>query len=148
MSKVIPLFDHGGDVKKRNEINATRREYGLSLLQGAKALNISASELEKCEASSSLIFSLEEVRRKFEEFFVTNGASSGKNLVFRIYPMRVAREILDLPLPVMARKYGYKVESWKKIESNARPISEHIMKIIETDVREHFSKICDFSAYK
>jgi transcriptional regulator with XRE-family HTH domain len=145
MSKVVPLFENGVPDKRRSQINAIRREYGLSLLQGATALNISASELERLEGDKSYAPNIEEFACKFENFIMTSGGTAGNNLLFRTYPMRVAREILNLSVSQIAKRYGYTAESWKKIEANARPIDLAKIKLIENDVRDQFSSVCEIA---
>jgi transcriptional regulator with XRE-family HTH domain len=145
MPKVVPLFEHGATDKRRSRLNTLRREYDLSLLQGATALNMSASELERLEGDRCYLPDIGEITCKFEDFIMTSGGAAGNNLLFRTYPMRVAREILNLSLPQIAQKYGYTPESWKKIEANARPIDAAKIRQIENDMRNQFSSVCEIA---
>lgn len=145
MSEVVLLFDEAPASKQHNAITRIRREYGLSLLQGAKALAVSASTLERMESTKDISLGEEDLRRKFEVFVVTSGGDAGKNLLFRTYPLRLARELLKLSIPQMAARYGYAPSSWKKIEANARLIDTDRLRQIEHDVRDEFAQTCAMS---
>lgn len=145
MSTVIPLFDEAQASEQRSVIALARREYGLSVAQGARALNVSPATLERMEASSIYTIDEDDVRRKFEVFIVTEGGDAGKNLLFRTYPLRVARELLKLPIPQMAARYGYASSTWRKIEANARLIDTDKLRQIEHDVRDEFAQTCALS---
>ena len=130
------LFQSLGDI---------RREYRLTLLQAAKALGISTATLERMEAAPLADGQSEDVRRKYEAFVVAGDLRVGANLLFRTYPIRVARELLGYEIEQMSQKYGYSVSSWKKIESGSRSIDRRKLIQIEHDVRESFANACALS---
>ena len=123
-------------------LRAVRSEYGLSLLQAAVALGISASAVEEMERHGDDVFAPEMVRRKYELFVGTTNFGVGKNLLFDTYPLRMARELLDLSIDEMASRFGYKPSSWKRIEMNARPLHPDILARIEAEVRHKLSSVC------
>lgn len=138
MAQVL-LFQPETEVGHSLSPKEIRKEYGLSLLEAAIALGLSASALEGMERAP--LTSEESLRRKYELFCGTR-SSSGKNLIFGHYPLRVAREILQLTVDEMAARFGYTGNSWRRIEANARPLSADTIRAIERQVRERFSTIC------
>lgn len=144
MAQVLSL---AAERKARRQPDArnARIEYGLTILEAAKALDLSASAIEELERSDEPRFSLVEIRRKYELFLGTGGAG-GKNLIFGHYPLRMAREVLGLSLEDMAGAFGYTANSWKRIEAHARPLQRETLERIERQVREKFSAICAATA--
>lgn len=123
------------------DLRGIRNEYGLSLLQAAIALRISASALEDLERSGDPKMGGEEIRRRYELFVGTN-APEGKNLIFGHYPLRMAREILGVSVEEIAAANGYTANTWKRIEANARPLRRDILQKIECQVRDKFKAVC------
>lgn len=119
-----------------------RNEYGLSLLEAASALGISAAAVEELERGRTEPLGGEALRRKYELFIGTTDAGVGKNLIFGSYPLRVARELLEISLDEMAAKFGYTANSWKRIEANARPLSPELLRNIEKEVRDKLATVC------
>ena len=122
-------------------LRGIRNEYGLSVLQAAHALSTSAAAIERMERSDDPSVSAEEIRRQYE-LFAGCGGVVGKNLVFGHYPLGMARELLSLDIGQMAARYGYTVNSWKRIEADARPLRPELLQQIEEDVRDELATVC------
>lgn len=122
-----------------------RAEYGLTILEAARALDLAASAVEQLERDEGPDISPEQVRQKYELYAATNN-SDARNLIFGHYPLRMARELLGLNIEQMAERYGYKTSSWKRIEANARPLRPGLLEEIEDQVRTRFTAICASAA--
>jgi ribosome-binding protein aMBF1 (putative translation factor) len=151
---VINLHDHrvrksiisagsGQPNMSGDALKAMRKESGVLKRQMAAGLAVSVATIERWEQSdvvpltdtvvANVITNIRLADPKFE---------AGKNLCFGRFPMRVAREILELSMEQMAVKYQYSVSQWKKIESHERKINSDVLKDIEEDVRGVFFDEC------
>jgi len=126
-------------------LRSIRNEYGLTILEAARALDLAASTVEQLERDEGPDISPEQVRQKYEMYAATTN-SDGRNLIFGHYPLRMARELLGLSLDEMAARFGYKTSSWKRIEANARPLRPGVREEIEHQVRTRFTAICASAA--
>jgi transcriptional regulator with XRE-family HTH domain len=117
-----------------------RNEYGLTLTQAAEALSISTGNLENIEQGRKNVveFTLSDIENLYEDYLSISGLYTDKNLLFNTYPLRVARDILELTIEEFAELNGYKLESWKKIESHRRKLPKEKIREIEKSVRVHF----------
>jgi transcriptional regulator with XRE-family HTH domain len=118
-----------------NPLRALRKNAGLNLLQAAEALGTSASAIEKMEGQVTAIRTAEEIETSYRLFLEKSSDADSKNLIFGLYPLRIGRELLQLSLEEMARKYNYTPNTWRRIESKARPLSVTVIAKIEDEVR-------------
>ena len=126
-----------------SKIKKLRDEYGLTVIQAAAALGTKSSNIELWEANSDLGPGEDYLRSRFENFVRENGASSVSNMLFSVYPLKLAREILGLSIEDIAHEYGdYSKSAWQKFESNDRILGREILLQIEDKVRAHFSNAC------
>ncbi len=129
---------------------ALRDDYGLTITQAAKALETSPSTIELWEAHAhtpqpcptTVIPDRERARIRLERYVRDHGIAANKNLIFGVYPLRIARDILGLSVEKIASEYGYKPSTWQKLEANIRTLDREKLSQIEQRVREHFSAAC------
>jgi len=131
--------------RPRAGIRDIRNEYGLSVVQAAKALGTSPSAIETWEAHPDMGPHEQIARSKIERYVLEHGRDGGKNLLFGAYPLRLAREILGLDIKGIASAYGYTVAAWQKIEANSRILDREKIHEIENRVRQHFVRVCNSS---
>jgi len=144
MSQVIQLSERIDEARiKKNCLYRARREYGLTVLEAAEALGISAHIVEREERGEDCRFSDRSIKSKFEYFVASIAKGEGKNLIFHSFPLRVAREILGLEIEEMAAKYGCSKSHWKKLEANYRKLTADKLDQIEQDVRSCFLAVCN-----
>lgn len=145
MADVVPIED-SQKFNQDKPLRDARREYGLSLLEAAKALGVSPTQLEREEGRPSPGMDLCQVRSRFELFVATQGPAAGKNLIFGVLPLRVARDIMGLSVDTMAMRYDASPSHWRKLECHARELSVDTLHRIEADVRTSFAEICEAAA--
>jgi hypothetical protein len=67
-------------------------------------------------------------------------------MLFSVYPLKLAREILGVGIEDIAYEFGgYSKSAWQKFESNDRMLDRKILLQIEDKVRRHFSDACQVS---
>ncbi len=140
MAEIIQLAPNA---RSGASIRDIRNEYGLSVVQAAKALETSPSTIEAWEAHPDMGPQEKTARAKIANFVLEHGRDGGKNLLFGAYPLRLAREILGLSIKEMASAHGYTVPAWQKIEAHARILARDKILEIEDCVRDHFVSVCN-----
>lgn len=125
-------------------IKRIRLEFALPLVEAATVLGISASTLEREEAKTDASLNYNDVARKYELHVASADGKQKRrgNLIFGSLPLKVARHILDLSIEQMARRQGYSLGHWKKIETNFRSISDERIRGIEQEVKAEFENLC------
>jgi DNA-binding transcriptional regulator YiaG len=123
-------------------VGQIRNEYGLLLTQAAQALGTLPRTLEIWEANPGMGPSPDYVRSKLEGFLIEHGPEAGKNLLFGVYPLRLARDILGFSVEQIAREHGYSKVGWQKFEANSRVLESSKIGALEERVRAHFVKAC------
>jgi DNA-binding transcriptional regulator YiaG len=149
-----------GSAKRPDVYDRQLREqgFGLSKVEAAAALGKSASTLENWELlvaryekasatdkksiSLSVVMERPEASKLLEAYVKKKKRPTADNLLFGVYPLRVGREILEKTLDQIAAKYGYKPDTWKKMEANIRPLDKKILGQIEDEMRDHLAKRC------
>lgn len=119
-----------------------RREFAFTLAQAAAALGVSASTVENWERTGSDRITVAAMRRAYSIFAEDSNWASGNNLVFGCYPIRLARQLLELSVAEMAVEFGYTKSAWLKIEANARCLSKDRIAEIENRVRTRLAAVC------
>ena len=127
----------------KSVVRGMREEYGLSIIQAAAALGTTSSNIEIWEANPSMGPGKNFLRTQFEGFVRENGAKAVSNMLFGVYPLKLAREILGVGIEDIASEFGgYSKSAWQKFESNDRMLDRKILLQIEDKVRKHFSDAC------
>ena len=145
MSKIVNITDAKGAASTRS-FQDIRAEFNLSRTQAAEALGMSRASIDNWERKSYTARNEVELKEKFQAYLdETNGdPKRGRNLIFNRFPLRMAREIMELTVAQMAEKYGYSESAWKKFEGNGRPLSAEVKTALEKDVRTKFMESCSF----
>jgi transcriptional regulator with XRE-family HTH domain len=132
---------------KVSKVKQLREEYDLTVIQAAAALGTNSGNIELWESDIELGPGENFLRSRFEDFVRKNSASSVSNMLFSVYPLKLAREILDLTIEDIAQEYGdYSKSAWQKFESNDRVLDRKILLRIEDKVRTHFSNACKLAS--
>lgn len=124
----------------RNEREAKK----LTLAQAATALGISPITLDGWEQGRKPQISVSEARESYDRFRINTNScrKSGNNLLFGVFPIRIARDILELSVDQMAEKVGYSRSSWAKMEANARNVPPEKIEEIEILVNSAWNSAC------
>lgn len=143
MSKLIKLSD-GKNAPIARSFKEIRADFTLSRAQAAVALGVSRASIENWERKPCTRHDDATITEKFQKFVIEHGKNDevGRNLIFGRYPLRMAREILELKVGEIADKYGYSESAWKKFEGNGRPLKAKIIQAVEHDVRDTFLSCC------
>lgn len=143
MSKIIKLSDSKNAPQTRT-FKEIRTDFGLSRAQAALALDVSRASIDNWERKPCTNLDDVKITANFQTFAAKHGDDEGlvRNLIFGRYPLRMAREILELKVAEVADKYGYSESAWKKFEANGRPLKAEIMQELERDVRAAFISCC------
>jgi hypothetical protein len=146
MTELNHLFspiENASSVHRDSDVRLVRKEYGLSVIQAAAALGTSGRNLEVWEANPGMGPGVDFLRSQFENYVRENGEDLVSNMLFSVYPLKIARDILGFPIEEIAREFGgYSKAAWQKFESNDRVLDREILRQIEMSVREHFANSC------
>lgn len=127
----------------KNALYLARKTYKLSLSQAAKALRLSPTQVERDELRETPQLDVRRAEQAFEVFIATNNLmKDGKNLLFGYMPLRVARDVLDMPVDEIAKKYRMSPSQWRKMECHARTLETSLLDEIEKDIVSHFDGLC------
>ena len=123
-----------------------RQRYGLTLTQAASALGVTPSVLDKWERGSEAGITPGQALRAYDTYVINTESlrTSGKNVLFGYFPMRVARDILSLEIDEIAREFGYSPSYWRKIEANARTAPELVVEELEARIKDTMTTLCAF----
>lgn len=126
------------------DFRSLRKELGLTRTQAAIAMGTSPATIENWERGDSPGPNEVTATNALQTFLRENGddAGIGKNLLFGHYPLRLARELLEIPVEEIAKRYGYKKSAWQSFEGNRRPLKPGVLEKIEEDVRQYFGELC------
>lgn len=126
------------------QLRRRRESAGLTMAQAAISLGISPITLDGWEQGRKPQISPEDADLSFTKFRSDTNACrrAGNNILFGVFPIRIARDILQLSLEDMANEFGYSSSSWSKMEANARIVPKDKLKQIETQVAEAWSAAC------
>ncbi|HEU0098703.1 MAG TPA: helix-turn-helix domain-containing protein [Allosphingosinicella sp.] len=137
-------FDPANPVLLGRKLRGKREEARLTLAQAATALGISPITLDGWEQGRKPQISADDAERAYDRFRrdTNNCRKAGNNLIFGVFPVRIARDILELSLEEMAQELGYSASSWSKMEANARIVPADKIAQIETRVSEAWNAAC------
>ena len=123
-----------------------RRKYGLTLTQAASALGVTPSAVEAWERGGEAAIDAEAAGEAYALYAENTETlrAAGKNMLFGCFPMRVARDILQLDVNSIAAEFGYSPSYWTKIEANARCAPPHVVEILEQRIKETMGELCGF----
>lgn len=138
----ILRFTRAEDASSGNRSRDARREFGLSLAQAAKALGVSAATVENWERMDNPRVSTDRLTEAYGNFCHAANRDLGNNLLFGSYPLRLARQLLQISPEDMAEQFGYSKAAWLKLEANARPLPDSKILEIEDRVRSKLAQIC------
>jgi len=132
----FPLQDSG--------LRKSRQAQGLSLTQAAGALGIAPATLDSWEHGNKAQIDAEVAAKAYSEYAADTEAvrNAGKNLLFGAFPMRVARDILELDIKEIAAEFGYAQSYWAKIEANARCARPEVIDELEQRIAARMSALC------
>lgn len=128
------------------EFRRVRRSFQLTLTQAAGALGVTPSVLDSWERGVTAPIEVSEAAEAYETY-VENTESlrtAGKNMLFGCFPMRVAREILQLDLKQISHEFGYSASYWSKIEANARVAPHEVIRELEARIKDTMADLCGF----
>jgi transcriptional regulator with XRE-family HTH domain len=113
-----------------------REENGILRRQIAAEFKVSVSTVERWENSYQTPVDVATLGEKISYIRLKDpNFKLGKNLCFRRFPIGIAREILELNIDQIAKRYGLSASQWKKIECHERPIEKEILEKLESDIR-------------
>lgn len=143
MADLIQL-DLANPVLLGRQLRRKREEARLTLAQAATALGISPITLDGWEQGRKPQISAEDAARAYDQFRrdTNDCRKAGNNLIFGVFPVRIARDILELSLEEMAQELGYSTSSWSKMEANARIVPADKLAEIEMRVSEAWNAAC------
>ena len=142
MATILKFAPIGDIVRAPSEFRKIRDEFGLSVLQAAEALSVSAATLENWERNGCASITALGLREKYT-FCASRGSSfQGENVLFGGYPMRFGRQVLQMSVDEMGAKAGYSKAAWLKIEGNARKLPDEKVELIENLVRARMAALC------
>lgn len=126
-------------------LRTARTNSRLSLAQAATALGISPTTLDSWEQGRKPQLTDETAKARYADFRkdTNNCRNTGNNLLFGVFPIRIAREILDFSVEEMAKELGYSVSSWSKMESNARLVPKDKITELERRVSIAWHNACE-----
>lgn len=142
MSTVLKFQARPKCQSRENEFRDLRKSFGLSILQAAQALEVSASTLENWEQLRSFKLTIAAIESSYQRYSNNLVPGSGKNVLFGSYPLRLARMLLRLDVEQIASEFGYTEAAWLKIESNARILTEDKIEVIEDRLRAQMADLC------
>ena len=121
MAEVL-LFPGIDQVELGKSLRNVREQAELSLVQAAVALEISPVTLDAWEQGRKPQSDPTTVASKYKAYRDNTNycQRNGNNLIFGVFPLRVARDVLGLSVEELAASVGYSQSSWTKIEANAR----------------------------
>lgn len=120
-----------------------RKQERLTITQAAYALGVSTSAIEAWERGVNPAPSIDTVKEAFEAFSINYEKKTfKKNLLFGSYPLRLARELVEMDIASISAKFKVTPSSWAKFESNVRPLPESMLVEVEDFVRERLAAVC------
>ena len=142
MNNIVHLASLKTGVPSEWSLKTCRHEYGLSVIQAAEALDVSATTYERMEQGRIQPPTQAMAETRFDIFIDNFGISGSQNFVLGVYPLRRAREILGLSAEDCARQFGYSLASWRKFEANARKLAPGDLAELEQILRKHVADGC------
>jgi hypothetical protein len=127
--------------RAKGSFKTLREEFGLTVIQAAKAMKTSPSNIEIWEAHDNGPTN-DFIREQFFEYSRTVTLRRDSNLLFGRYPLRMARDVLGMSLEMLSGSHGYSASAWQKFESNQRVLGKHILAELEEKIQTHFADTC------
>ena len=140
----VHQLDVSDPVLVGRRLRRRREAADLTLAQAATALGVSPITLDGWEQGRKPQISPDDADRLYHKFRIdtNNCRKTGNNLLFGVFPVRIAREILQLSLHEMATEVGYSASSWTKMEANARIVPREKLEEIEARVADAWNSAC------
>ncbi len=134
----VDLVAWGRDLRK------ARVKAELSLNQAAVALEISPTTLDAWEQGRKPQVAVEAAAERFDAFRKSTEEvwRTGENLIFGVFPLRVARDVLGWSIDEIATEFSYSRSSWTKMEANARLLPKEAMDRLQDMVGAAWSDAC------
>jgi transcriptional regulator with XRE-family HTH domain len=124
------------------QFREARREYGLSLSQAAAALGVSPATVENWEKLGTDKLRPGDAKAAYGVATQEATAAGGNNVIFGCYPLRLARQLLQLDLDQIAAEFGYTRNAWLKLEANARFLPREKLLDLEQRIRTKLASVC------
>ena len=123
-----------------------RQRFELTLTQAASALTVTPSVVEAWERGAEAAICVEAAEKAYARYVENTEAlrTAGKNMLFGCFPMRVARDILQMDIDGIASLFAYSPSYWAKIEANARCAPPHVIETLEQRIRDTMGELCGF----
>ena len=139
----ILRFEVRGDSQLGKGLRDIRKQFGLSLAQAASAADVSPATIENWERSGGSSISPEQLSERYAAYCARSSLSrGGNNLVFGCYPLRLARQLLEVDVEELAREFGYSSSSWLKLEANVRTLPSAKIAALEEKLRQKLAQVC------
>lgn len=147
MSTVLN-FSEVNPIAVGKKLRVERENATLSLAQAASAIGISPITLDGWEQGRKPQICSKIAAQKYTEYRIKTNycQKSGNNLIFGVFPICIAKNILNLNTKEMAEKCGYSLSSWTKMEANIRILPEEKLKNIESWVNFAWNAACTSSS--
>ncbi len=123
-----------------SHVRKLRKQYNLSVIQMAKALEVAPSMIGDFERGAENPPSPKALRDAVDRY-CRGSIDEDNNLVFSVYPIGVARSLLRLSPEEAAIKYGYTAGTWQKFEANIRVLPADIREKLEREIRRELRKL-------
>jgi hypothetical protein len=130
------------NTEKGTYLKDMREQYGLSILELARALGTSGSNIELWESQGGIGPSRARAEASVEMYLASKKKSDDSNCLFGVYPLCVAREMMGLSAAQIAAEYNYGEAAWRKFENNSRLLPRECLRAVELRIRKHFEQSC------
>ena len=128
--------------KSTSGIRTLRKRHGLSPLQLGKAVNKSPSTVEAWETGRRTLPDMAWVRKCVKAYLRSGrNISLDNNLLFRTYPLAIARELLSTTLSGIAQGYEYRPGTWRQFEKSVRELPPDVLDDLENKIRRELLKV-------
>jgi transcriptional regulator with XRE-family HTH domain len=118
------------------ELQRLRNEDGIHQRQLAAQLNVSVETINRWEKSDVVPISALKLDEALTYIRLHDlKFEMGRNLCFGRFPLRYARDVLNLTQAEMAMRHGYSLSMWRKIESHERSVPPSVLASIENEIR-------------
>jgi DNA-binding XRE family transcriptional regulator len=137
-------FSEDNPIFVGKKLRAERENSTLSLAQAAAAIGISPITLDGWEQGRKPQISSHDAALKYSEYRINTNYchKHGNNLIFGVFPICIAKNILDVSTKEMAEMCGYSLSSWTKMEANHRILPDDKLKDIERWVNSAWNAAC------
>jgi transcriptional regulator with XRE-family HTH domain len=142
MGKVFDFAVNKSIFETLSEVKRIRKEYNLTVLEMAGALDTYPSNIELWESKPGMGPNSEQIVAMVQYYINVHAHEKETNFLFDTYPLRVARDMLGLSVAQISTEYGINEAVWRKYENNSRLLDRKVLRNIESKISEHFTNTC------